>query len=564
MAHVPCHLAACLIALSALATEAKSQCQPVEVAYLAPASGAPGDIFGYDVDLRGDLAIVSSQRDGQNGQQAGAAYLYGRDQGGSGSWGEVAKLLPADPGDFQIFGTAVAVHGDAALVGAGCDDELGSCAGAAYVFERDHGGANAWGQAQKLLASDGAGGDFFGNTAAIDGDLAVVAAPYWNGPPGGDAGAVYVFERGPSGWVETHILNALDAAPQSAFGYALDLEGNSLIVTARNDDGAAPDAGAAYVCRRDPVTGDWYEEQKLLPSVTYTGLRFGDSCGISGNTAVVGVTESVVGFDSGAVYVFERNPATGIWTESAKLFPADAQAHDWFGTGVAIDGDTIVGGAPGRDGPSDSGIGFVFERSPSAPLGWLETHALRALTPAAQDGFGRAVALDDRSAAIGAPSNILQVLGTGEAFVRDDVVPPAPVAYCTAGASVAGCLPVLDTVGHGRLSQPDGFQIGVRDIDGARSSILFWGTAAQAKPWGATSWLCVVTPLVRTPVQQTTGAPGSCDGTFAFDFNAWMAAHPQRAPAAGTTVRAQVWYRDPAGQVRTSAMTGGVSFGVCP
>jgi hypothetical protein len=557
-------IATCALAASLLNADAEAQCQPVEAAELAPAGGAAGDLFGYDVALFGDLVLVSSRRDGEHGQQAGAAYLYARDQGGAGNWGEVAKLTAADPKPFQVFGSAVAVGADTAIVGAGCDNQLGSCAGAAYVFERDEGGAGAWGQAQKLLASDGKGGDFFGNTADIEGNLAIVGAPFWAGAPGNDAGAAYVFERGPSGWNETNILTAIDAAPSSSFGYALDLDGDSLCVTAPNDDGAASNAGAAYVCRRNPVTGDWVEEQKLLPSTTYSGLRFGESCGISGDTLVVGVTESVVGFDSGAVYVFERTPATGTWSQTAKLVPQSAQAHDWFGTGVAISGDVIVGGANGRDGPKDSGVAFVFERSPSAPQGWLETHALRAGSPAKDDGLGRNVALAGRTVLVGAPSNILQPVGTGEAVVFDDVAPPPPTTYCTAGTSANGCLPVLSTVGHARLSQPDGFEIGVGDIDGARSAILFWGTAPQAKTWGAASWFCIVPPVRRTPVQTTTGAAGSCDGTFSLDFNDWMATYPQKAPSAGTNVLAQVWYRDPAGQGKTSSMTAGLSFGVCP
>ena len=91
--------------------------------------------------------------------------------------GEVAKLLPTPywKGDKANFGRAVAVDGDLMVVGA-IDDDRGAEAGAAYVFGRNQGGTGAWGQVVKITASDGAEYDYFGYSVAISGDTVVVGA----------------------------------------------------------------------------------------------------------------------------------------------------------------------------------------------------------------------------------------------------------------------------------------------------------------------------------------------------------------------------------------------------
>ncbi len=98
-----------------------------------------------------------------------------------------------------------AAKGNTLLVGAPNDDNLGSV----YVFARD--GSGDWAERQKLTASDGLPGDFFGDVVAIDGDTAVVGA-FLNDDQGGSAGAAYVFGRDPVTGVftETQKLLASD------------------------------------------------------------------------------------------------------------------------------------------------------------------------------------------------------------------------------------------------------------------------------------------------------------------------------------------------------------------
>ena len=85
-------------------------------------------------------------------------------------------------------------------------------------------------------------------------------------------------------------------------------------------------------------------------------------------------------------------------------------------------------------------------------------------------------------------------------------------------------------------------------------------------PWGnGTSLQCVVPPVVRTGVLQGSGAPSTCAGAYQLDFNAWMAAHPNRAPGAGQTVHMQGWFRDPQStSSQSTSLSAGLRFAVCP
>jgi hypothetical protein len=119
--------------------------------------------------------------------------VFERNQGGADGWGEVAKLTASDAEDGDDFGTSVSISGDTVVVGAPWEDGAGSYRGAAYVFERNQGGADGWGEVDKLTASDAEDGDYFGKSVCISRDTLVVGADYEDGA-GSDRGAAYVFE----------------------------------------------------------------------------------------------------------------------------------------------------------------------------------------------------------------------------------------------------------------------------------------------------------------------------------------------------------------------------------
>ena len=124
-----------LAMLSGLAVPYGAEAQPVvEVKKLTASDEQDGDWFGGSVAVSGDIAVVGASDEDGAGIVRGAAYLFERDQGGAGNWGEVKKLTASDAQDSDLFGVSVAVSGNTAVVGAIYEDGAGFDRGAAYVF----------------------------------------------------------------------------------------------------------------------------------------------------------------------------------------------------------------------------------------------------------------------------------------------------------------------------------------------------------------------------------------------------------------------------------------------
>src|SRR5204863_2388144 len=130
----------------------------------------------------------------------GAAYVFERNAGGSNNWGETKILTASDGAVGDEFAWSVAINNDAVVVGA-INAKVGANfqQGKAYIFERNRGGANNWGEAKRLVASDGAAVDLFGGRVTISGNTVVVAA--FNDDVSGkeNQGSAYVFERDQGG-----------------------------------------------------------------------------------------------------------------------------------------------------------------------------------------------------------------------------------------------------------------------------------------------------------------------------------------------------------------------------
>jgi len=114
---------------------------------------------------------------------------------------------------------------------------------------------------EKVLASDGAAADRFGSAVAVRGSLAVVGAPNGDGAVA-NSGSVYVLARVGDAWIEVQEVFASDGAAFDSFGANVFISGQDFIVGAVGDDEVATDAGAAYIFERGP-TG-WSQAAKLI------------------------------------------------------------------------------------------------------------------------------------------------------------------------------------------------------------------------------------------------------------------------------------------------------------
>ncbi len=338
--------------------------------------GTANDEFGTKVCIAGDYAVVGARFDDDNGNNSGSAYVFKRT---GTSWAPEAKLLPTDGADGDEFGVAVSISGDYVIVGARYDDNNGTDAGSAYVFKRT--GTN-WTQEAKLLPTDGAAGERFGQRLSISGDYAVVGAPF-DDDNGSKSGSVYVFKRTGTSWAEEAKLLASDGSANDGFGYSVSISGDYTVVGAIGDTDNGTNSGSAYVFKRTGTT--WTEEAKLLPSDGAVNDWFGYSVSIFGDYIVVSARlDDDNGSNSGSAYIFKRTGTN--WVEEAKLLPSDGAAGDEFGIVASISGDyAVVGAWYDDDNGTDSGSAYLFKR---IGTNWVEEAKLLPSDGAAGDAFG--------------------------------------------------------------------------------------------------------------------------------------------------------------------------------
>ncbi|MEZ6082502.1 MAG: hypothetical protein R3E58_00755 [Phycisphaerae bacterium] len=306
------------------------------------ASDAAADArFGNAVSAGANYAIVGAPRNADNGSFSGAAYLYTW-QGST--WGQQVKVTASDANSFDVFGISAFIDGNYAIVGALGNDDGGNLTGSAYIFARN---GSLWPQQKKLLASDRAVRDVFGTSVGISGDIAVVGAP--GDQTSTSAGAVYLYRRSGTNWIEEAILVANDAVADDELGTSVAIDDFTAVGGAPKHGGA----GAVYVFEDN--AGSWPQTFKVTASNAVAGDLFGASVAIDGDLLVVGAPGADSG--AGAMYVFKRSGL--FWVELTRLVASDAAAGDALGTSVSISGDAIVGGAPFANG--GAGAAYAFD-----------------------------------------------------------------------------------------------------------------------------------------------------------------------------------------------------------
>ena len=303
-----------------------------EDAKLLPSDAAEDDYFGRSAAVCGDTVVVGAYWDDDNGNQSGSAYVFVRPAGGwLGTLNEDAKLLASDAAAGDWFGHRVSVAGDAVTVGAYRDDDSGNQSGSAYVFVRPAGGwLGTLNEDAKLLASDAAAGDSFGWSVHAS-EAAVVIGAVNDEESGSDVGSAYVFERPAGGWSgtlnESAKLLASDGADFDLFGDSVSISGDTVVVGALLEDAGGDDSGSAYVFQRplDGWSGRLTEDAKLLASDGAPADYLGDAVSVSGNTIVASAYhDDDNGDDSGSAYVFAFRPIGDLNCDGAvNLFDID-------------------------------------------------------------------------------------------------------------------------------------------------------------------------------------------------------------------------------------------------
>lgn len=547
---------------------AEAQCAPREVAKLTASNGSPGDMFGQSVSIDGDTLVVGVPRDDDNGIDSGSAYVYVRDHNENRGWMRVAKLLPLDGSPSDEFGQSVSICGEIIVVGAWGDGDNGPASGSAYVFYRNTGDRSAWTQVAKLLPSDGNPSSLFGQAVSVWGEVIIVGA-FLDDLNGFQAGAAYIFYRnegGPDNWGQVVKLLAESPTIGERFGGSVGLWRTTAIVGAPGNDEQGAEAGAAYLFSRDSGgPSKWGQIKKLFASDASPGDQFG-SVAISDATSIVGAgLDDQNGQYAGSAYIFDQDHGgANNWGQVVKLLPKDPAPHDEFGILVAISDDlTIVGALFDQDNGIASGSAYLFYRQMGGASQWGQVGKLLPSDAAPLDQFGFP-AISGNTVVVGAP----QGQPPGAAYVFESTPAYPPITYCTTKpSSIPGCVPSIQAIGVATASSLSGFILQTRKVPGGSLGLfLYTHGGASHRMQGQFGTLCIESEwLYKTGPLLAGGNPGRCDGILLFDWNLYAHAAVGYDPDStqpGTTVDGQFWYRDPRNSGAAN-LTNAVGFIVC-
>ncbi|MEO6718805.1 MAG: FG-GAP repeat protein [Ferruginibacter sp.] len=324
----------------------------------AASDGTAGDKFGVSVSISGDYAIIGAfNEDIATKADQGAAYIFIRQDGG---WSQQSKLIASDGAAGDNFGNSVSISGDYAIVGAPKGAGAWFLQGAAYIFVRN---GTSWTQQAKLNASDGIIGEYFGTSVSIDGNYAVIGAPnaqvfYAN------QGAAYVFMRGGTSWAQQSKLTYPGGQYNDYLGYSVSISGEYVIAGAPYFDWLGTDRGGAFTFLR--TGSSWVFQESLDPNTAKQGDNFGSSVSMKGSSVIAGApNHDGQNTNDGCAYVFVLNGAS--WNQQSEISPVNSQVNANFGSSVSIDGDNAVIGeiyedVYGNNGQQDAGAAYIFHR----------------------------------------------------------------------------------------------------------------------------------------------------------------------------------------------------------
>lgn len=530
------------LALVASSTSSHGQCRPARpVATLIGHDVTDADLSGAIVAIDGDIAVVSAQAHDAEGTDAGAVWIFQRSADGDDTWREIRKLAPPDLAPFDRFGTGLALDGDTLAVGAPGNDVPLTDTGVVYVFQRDQGGPNHWGVV-KRITYDQQVAHYFGVVLSLSGDTLAVGT-YGDNEMAPGAGAAYIFERdagGPDNWGNVKKIFASDPDPDDSF-CLVAIDGDTLAVGAYRDSEMDELAGAVYVFERDEGgTENWGEIKKITAPDADFEDQFGFTLDISGDTILVGAMwDDGGGTNAGAAYVYERDEGgPENWGLVEKLLSDAPDPHDFFGHSVAIEGDfAIVGAVWDDDYGSECGAAYLFERDPASG-GWDQVGKNYVNADPWWNQYGWGVATDGESSVVGTPAANHHGPNSGAAYVLDHWLVRE---HCEGLPNSVGAGASLGLVGSTSIAA-DQATLVASGCPPHQTGLLLMGPARAPLPFGD-GLLCVGAPLRRLgPPLQTAangtwrrdvhyGAlPGTIEPGALLGFQLWY-----RDPAAGTS-----------------------------
>ncbi len=375
-------------------------------ATLQSSDAAAWGSFGLAVDTIADFAVVGAPDAATNGVNSGVAFIFRHEPGSTNRWSQWRQLLPATVTAGNRFGRSVSIGDLHAAVGAPYQDVGGGQLGAVYIFRRDQGGDDNWGEWLRLMPTNAPGAGRFGLSLALCGDLLAVGAPdatIAGGEPGAGAS---------NAWGEIMRWSPAGAGAGDAdFGWSVALAGDTLIVGAPRFDtnpGTTAREGMVFHFQRQRDGTDSWGLQQTITANDASSLGFGWSVAVDATRLAVGAPEMIVGAvaSAGRIFLYAHAAPADDFVYVTQL-DRRGDAERLFGYSLALDGGRLLAGAPENDPVMDEFLGaaYLYEDRSGAGNAWKFIEKLMRPVGSVANLFGRAVGFRQGSAIVGAPAS---------------------------------------------------------------------------------------------------------------------------------------------------------------
>lgn len=549
-----------LFGLLAWPNTAVAQCSLQESSTLLKPDDPGPSLFGRGVSLSRSAIAVGDPSVQGAGRTEGAVFVFelATNDSGARDWQHAATLSPPRGGPDKQIGLYQSMAKSTIVVGSPTDSSVGFGAGAAYLYVRSPMG---WSYSETLTARTLEHGALFGSAVSMSSEWILVGAPL-DATSGLPAGHVYVFQGDASRrepWLEWgHLAHP---APQtgSRFGGSVAISNRTAVVGAQDQDSTAPDAGAAYVYEAGP--DGWLLSSVLLAPDGAFGDRFGTVAVHWDWIAVGAIGDDDQGLNSGSVYLFRRSGPG--WTLHSKVLPEMGNPGGLFGAFLSLGRDRLVVGAPNAEeyGPS-SGVVHEFSFDSGTDT-WLHVGQLVPPGAGPLSSLGPVACEGDR-VIVGSPKGLLP----GAAHLFESRLGRNWNTYCEPSTSPPlDCYPTIQVAGAATASKSSELELRAVDVPGATLGVFFFTHGGAPDPLGVSSGLCLSAPLAgRSAILAAGGSTDTCDGVLELDWSEILAVHEGTDPlltVPGTIIHGQFVYF-PFGGARGAGFSNAVAFYVCP
>jgi FG-GAP repeat len=305
------------------------------------------------VTISGSTVVLGTPR-GSN-QYQGAAYVFVKPAGGWIDMTETAKLTASDGTVGSNLGWSVAINqaGNTIVAGAPAMSVFGGTGpGAAYLFLKPSTGWVSMTESGKMMASDRSAGDQFGVSAALGNNGAAIGAT--NAATACGFGAWYMFAK-PTTVLSQIVTQTAKLSPCEG-SFISGFNGEAVAMGANTVVGGGLDVAFVF---EEPENGWADMNQTAILMDPALPAWMGSSVSISGNRVVSGAFGANQQQGLADAFVKPAGGWAGTVNQTAQFVASGGQANDYFGTSIAINGSTVVAGAPFADG--GAGAVYVFD-----------------------------------------------------------------------------------------------------------------------------------------------------------------------------------------------------------